>query len=134
MLIDFEKAFDSISWKFLYQVLKNFGFGPDFIRWIELFNSNIKATVLQAGFLSEFINIERGCKQGDPIAPYLFIICAQILCTLINKNKAIKGVQVGSEEYKITQFADDTTIILDGSERSLLSALNTKCINVTQTY
>ena len=125
MLIDFEKAFDSISWKFLYQVLKNFGFGPDFIKWIELFNSNIKATVLQAGFLSEFINIERGCKQGDPIAPYLFIICAQILCTLINKNKAIKGVQVGSEEYKITQFADDTTIILDGSERSLLSALNT---------
>ena len=125
MLIDFEKAFDSISWKFLYQVLKNFGFGPDFIRWIELFNSNIKATVLQAGFLSEFINIERGCKQGDPIAPYLFIICAQILCTLINKNKAIKGVQVGSEEYKITQFADDTTIILDGSERFLLSALNT---------
>ena len=59
MLIDFEKAFDSISWKFLYRVLKYFGFGPDFIKWIVLFNSNIKATVLQAGFLSEFINIER---------------------------------------------------------------------------
>ena len=125
MLLDFEKAFDLISWKFLYQVLKYFGFGPGFIKWIVLFNSNIKATVLQAGFLSEFINIERGCKQGDPIAPYLFISCAQILCNLINKIKDIKGVQIGSEEYKITQFADDTTIILDGSERSLLSALNT---------
>ena len=116
MPIEFEKAFDSISWTVLYRVLKFFGFGPDFIQWIKLFNSNIKATILQAGFLSEFINIERGCKQGDPIAPYLFIICAQILCSLIYKNKDIKGVQVGPEEYKITQFADDT-VILDGTER-----------------
>ena len=57
--------------------------------------------------------------------PYLFIICAQILCSLIYENKDIKGVLVGSEEYKITQVGDDTTIILDGSERSLLSAFNT---------
>ena len=125
MFIDFEKAFDSISWKFLYEVLNGLGFGPDFIKWIKLFNSNINAAVLQSGFLSEFINIERGCKQGDSVAPYLFIICAQILFVLIHNNSNIKGVKVGSEEYKITQFADDTTIILDGSERSLLSALNT---------
>ena len=45
-LIDFEKACNSISWKFLYRVLKFFGFGPDFIKWIKLFNSNIKATIL----------------------------------------------------------------------------------------
>ena len=75
MLIDFEKAFDSISWNFLYRVLKYFGFGPDFIKWIELFKSNIEATILEAGFLSECINMERGCKQGDSIAPYLFLIC-----------------------------------------------------------
>ena len=124
-LIDFKKAFDSISWKFLYEVLNRLGFGPYFIKWIKLFNSNIKAIVLQSGFLSVFINIERGCKQGDPIAQYLFIICAQILFVLIHNNSNIKGVKVGSEEYKITQFADDTTIILDGSARSLLSALNT---------
>ena len=47
------------------------------------------------------------------------------LCILIYKNKGIKGVQVGSEEYKIIQFGDDTTLILDGSERSVLTALNT---------
>ena len=90
-----------------------------------MFNSNIKATILQAGFLSKFFNIKRGCKQGDPIAPYLFIICAQILFVLINDNSDIKGIKVGTDIYKITQFADDTTLILDGSEGSLLSALNT---------
>ena len=125
MLIDFGKAFDSISWDFLYEVLTRFDFSPDFIQWIKVFSSNIKATVRQAGLLPEFINIKRGCKQGDPIAPYLFIICAQILFILINDNSDIKGVKVGTEVYKITQFADDTTLILDGSERSLLSALNT---------
>ena len=109
MLIDFEKAFDSISWDFLYKVLTQFGFVPDFIQWIKVFNSNIKATVLQAGFLSEFININRGCKQGDPIAPYLVIIYTQILFILINDNSNIKGVKVGTDVYKITQFADDTT-------------------------
>ena len=122
MLIDFKKAFDSISWKFLYEVLSRLGVGQDFIKWIKPFNSNIKATVLQAGFLSEFINIEIGCKQGDLIAPYLFIICAQIIFILICNNSNIKDVKVGSEEYKITQFADNATIILDGSERFFVSS------------
>ena len=51
MLIDFEKAFDSIFWKFLYKTLQMFGFSEDFIRWGKLFNTNIKAYILQCGFL-----------------------------------------------------------------------------------
>ena len=124
MLIDFEKAFDSVSWQFLYKVLQHFGFGSSFIDWIKLFNSNIKGTILQAGILSDFIDIERGCKQGDPIAPYLFILCAQILLIMVTNNDNIKGIQVGKKNYKITQYADDTTLIMDGSERSLKTALN----------
>ena len=38
MLIDFEKALDSVSWEFLYKVLKSFGFDEKFIDWITLFN------------------------------------------------------------------------------------------------
>ena len=72
MLIDYEKAFYSVSWNFLYKVLDNFGFNKNFINWIKLFNKNINAHVLQCGMLSEAIPIERGCRQGDPIAPYLF--------------------------------------------------------------
>ena len=103
ILIDFEKAFDSISWD-LYHVLEHFGFGPSFINWIKLFNSNIKGTVLQVGFLSEFINIQRGCKQGDPIAPYLFILCAQIILKMMKNNNNINGIHVGAEEYKISKL------------------------------
>ena len=125
MLIDFEKDFDSISWKFMYSTLEFLGFGKNFIHWIQLLNRNFTASILQVGVQSDFFKIERGCKQGDPIAPYLFIICTQILNYLINKNPDIKGINIGSKEFRLTQFADDTTLILDGSQCSLQVALNT---------
>ena len=55
MLIDFEKAFDALSWTFLYRVLNSFGYSKDFIKWIKLFNTNITAYVLQCGYLSHKI-------------------------------------------------------------------------------
>ena len=75
--------------------------------------------MLQCGILSEAIPIERGCRQGDPIAPYLFLLVAEILNLLIEKNQNIKGIKVGEYVLKITQFADDTIILLDGSSSSL---------------
>ena len=125
MLIDFEKAFDSISWKFLYKVLETFNFGHNLIRWVKILNTDIQASILQCGFFSERFQIKRGCRQGDPIAPSLFILCAEILSLLIKHNKDIKGLKLGNLEIKITQFADDTTLILDGSLKSLQAALNT---------
>ena len=50
MLIDFEKAFDSVFWKFLYSVLEFLGFGSGFIKWIKMFNNNITASIIQCGF------------------------------------------------------------------------------------
>jgi hypothetical protein len=54
VLIDFEKAFDSISscsWSFIYKVSKYFGFGEYIIDWVKILNTNFKATVLQSGYL-----------------------------------------------------------------------------------
>ena len=125
MLIDFEKTFDSISWKFMYKVLDIFGFPESYIKWIKLLNTSIIGAVVQAGVKSEFLKIERGCKQGDPIAPYLFILCGQILSYMIKNNNNIKGIHIGGHEFKITQFADDTTLFLNGTQNCLQAALNT---------
>ena len=73
-LDDFEKARNSMLWDFLIEVLNRQGFGQNFIKWIITFNTNIFTTVLQCGFLSDQISIKMGSRQGDPIAPYLFII------------------------------------------------------------
>ena len=125
MLIDFEKPFYSISWKFVYSVLEFFGFNSNFKNWVKLFNHDIYAYVLQCETLSEKINIERGCRQGDPISPYLFLLAAKILCLLIKKIKNIVGIKIKNTEFKLTQFADDTTLFLDGTKSSLQAALNT---------
>ena len=124
MLIDFEKAFDSLSWTFLYKTLSFFNFGQNFIHWIKTLNKNVTASVLQCGHFSNPFPIGRGCRQGDPIAPQLFILSAQILTLMINANENIKGIIIDGAEFKLTQFADDTTLILDGTIDSLRASLN----------
>ena len=59
------------------------------------------------------------CRQGDPISVYIFILCAEILNIKLKNNKNIKGIHINSKEYIISQFADDTTLFLDGSDKSL---------------
>ena len=76
MLDDFQKAFDSVSWSFLNGILKMFKFGNEFCKWINIFNTDIEVFVLQSEFLSKPIRIERGCRQSDLKAAYLFLICA----------------------------------------------------------
>ena len=70
--------------------------------------------VNQGGILSSFFNTERGCKQEDPISPYIFILCAEILALKIKQNEKIKGIKINNNDFILTQYADDTTVILDG--------------------
>ena len=70
-------------------------------------------------FFSEFFSIGRGCRQGDPISSYLFNLCVEILGILFRNNPHITGIHIDRKEYKISQYADDTCIYLDGSTKSL---------------
>ena len=119
VLIDFEKAFDTISWNFMQKTLKHFNFGQSICKWIKTFYNNITASVMQSGFLSNFFPVFKGCRQGDPLSPYLFILCAEILALLIRSNKDIQGIHLNGKENKLSQFADDTSLTLDGSEKAL---------------
>ena len=122
--IDFEKAFDTVSWKFIMKVLDYFNFGNSIKSWVGLFQKGSETCILQNGFMSNFFSLRRGCRQGDPISPYLFILCAEILGKMVRKNKEIKGISINGKEYKLSQYADDTQLILDGTEKSLKAALN----------
>ena len=124
MAINFEKAFDSTSWQFLYHALLPFGFDDALIDWIKMFNRSITARVQQCGFLSEPITIERCCRQGDPIASYLVLIAAEGLSIIIKMTPEIVGIKIDKTEFKMVQYVDDTTIILDGSRDSLQATLN----------
>ena len=84
---------------------------------------NIESCILNNGWASNYFIPERGVRQGCPLSPYIFILCAEILANKIRENEDIKGITVCGHEIKISQYADDTTMILDGSKRSFISAL-----------
>ena len=121
--IDFQQAFDSISWKFASKTLDYFNFESSFKNWIKLFQNGTVSCILQNGFLSEYFYLQRGCRQGDPISPYIFILCAEVLSNMIRKEKSIKGMNINNTLYNLSQYADDTQIFLDSSEASLRATL-----------
>ena len=79
LLIDFKKAFDSLSHNFLIECLKKFGFGENIRTWIEILIKNFKININNGGNLSDYITLFKGCKQGDPISSALFIIAIEKL-------------------------------------------------------
>ena len=124
LFVDFEKAFDTLEWSFIVKTLHYYNFGPSFISWVKTFYSNASSTIQNNGWSSEFFPLSRGVRQGCPLSPYLFILCAEVLGSAIRKEQSIQGINVLGVECKISQYADDTTLILDGSKSSLQKALN----------
>jgi hypothetical protein len=116
LFIDFEKAFDTISWSFLSKTLKFFNFGAIFQQWIKLMYNNISSCILNNGHSTSFFQIKRGVRQGCPLSALLFILVAEILALNIRNNNEIVGLTFKQREIKITQLADDTTLILKDKE------------------
>ena len=125
LFIDFEKAFDSLEWPFIHDTLRSYGFGASLINWVKTLYSHSESCILNNGWASNFFEIQRGVRQGCPLSPYLFMLSAEVLATAIRKNTSIKGISVNDVEIKLSQYADDTTLILDGSAESLRSSLAT---------
>ncbi len=110
--LDFEKAFDSLEWSFIFKTLKVLNFGPSIIHWTEVIYKDISVCVTNNGFSSEFFKLHRGIRQGCPLSAYLFILSVEILAQNIKDNKNIKGITIGQHECKIAQMADDTTVFI----------------------
>ena len=123
LMIDFEKAFDSVSWEFIEKALLFFNFPNSIISWFKILYKKANTCVSFNGQYSSWFEIRRGCRQGDPISPYLYLICAEILSLMIRNNKKIKGITLRDKDVLLSLFADDTTLFLDGSEESFTESI-----------
>ncbi len=115
-------SFDSISKDLLIEVFKIFGFGDNFIRWLEILNNKTMSCINYSGWLSSWFPLERGIRQGCPLSPMCFVLTCELLSNKIRQSNQVKGVKVpthlGFGEVKLTQFADDATLFLS-DEHSL---------------
>jgi hypothetical protein len=128
--IDFEKAFDSISWDFHFRVMHFMGFSETWIKWISGCLSSASSSILINGSPTSEFKIQRGLRQGDPLSPFLFIIAMEGLHVAMEDAMAAglyKGFNINSLNLSHLFFADDALFIGDWSRtniKSLVSILN----------
>ena len=120
MKIDISKAYDRVSWAFLQDVMAEMGFATDWIERIMLCVSIVSYTVLINGEEVGPIIPRRGLRQGDPLSPYLFILCAEGLSSLITATEChgeVHGCRVcrGGPSISHLLFADDNFLFFKAS-------------------
>jgi hypothetical protein len=108
--IDYEKAFDTVKWPFLYKCLQSMNFGNTFIQYIKTLYSDIGTFIANCGMLSEEFKPTRGIRQGCPISANLFVLLVETMANAIRQNARITGIRIGQKECKISQFAIDTCL------------------------
>ncbi|RZB71032.1 LINE-1 retrotransposable element ORF2 protein [Glycine soja] len=123
--VDFEKAYDSVSWSFLTYMLNKMGFDKRWIGWIQACVFSSSMSVLVNGSPTDEFTAHKGLRQGDPLSPFLFLIVAQGLSGLVQKASQVgnfDGYQVADGlNLSLLQFADDTILLGKGSWKNLWS-------------
>jgi len=115
--VDFEKAFDSVDWGYLIDVMSKMGFPLLWRKWIKECIGTTTASVLVNGSPTDEFSLKTGLRQGDPLSPFLFLLAAEgfnILVESLLANNIFTGYQVGSSGSTVVshlQFADDTLIL-----------------------
>ena len=122
--VDFEKAYDSVRWEFLYDMLQKMGFHSKWISWIRGCLESASISVLVNGSPTEEFKPKRGLRQGDPLAPFLFLVVAEGLAGLVRqamKANILSGLKIGRKkvEISILQFADDTLFLCEGTHSTM---------------
>lgn len=121
--VDFERAYDSVNWNFLKYMLNRMGFCSIWIGWImECVCSKSISVLVNSSPTKEFV-AGKGLKQGDPLAPFLFLIIAEGLTGLVTKAVDVnlfKGYVINNSiSFPILQFADDTILMCEGNRYNL---------------
>lgn len=123
---DMSKAYDRLEWRFIQEVMQKLGFHPTWITWIMQCITSVSYTFIINGASRDFVKPERGIRQGDPLSPYLFILCSEVLsgmCRSAQRRGKIKGVKIASKYPSINHllFADDTMVFCKANKTTALA-------------
>jgi len=88
--IDISKAFESVQWPFLINVLTVLWFPRDFIHWINLCITTASFSVQVNGEQAGYFQSSRGLRQGCALSPYLFVIFMDVLSKMLDRAAAAR--------------------------------------------
>ena len=80
-----KKAYDRVEWAFLFEALKQLGFHKKWINWIKECITTVSCSVIINDEVYGFFKPTREIRQVDPLSPYLFLICMQVLTRVLRK-------------------------------------------------
>ena len=122
--LDISKAYDRVEWPFLHRVMSKLGFPEKWISRVIECVTTPSFSILINGKPYGNISPSRGLRQGDPLSPYLFLLCAEGFTSLLTRAEmegCITGVSICRRAPTISNllFADDSLLFCQTAHREV---------------
>jgi hypothetical protein len=101
--LDMSKAYDRVEWQFLEEIIKRLGFAEHWISLLMKCVRSVTYSVLVNGNPIGCISPSKGFRQGDSLSPYLFLLCAKGLCSMLSRAEGdgrITGIPISHRGTK----------------------------------
>lgn len=121
--VDFAKAFDTVSWEFMAEVMRHQGLPTAWILWVQNTVLTGSSQIMINGLLGKKIKLKRGVRQGDPLSPLLFILAIDFLARYVEKLTDIHALRMPFQEMTPCLLYVDDALFFVKPEIQQLQAL-----------
>ena len=115
--IDQVKAFDRINHMLIFKILEKYNFGPTILGFVRTIYHKMRSCLVLNGFITAPFSVSRSVRQGDGLSMILFVLVGELLSQMLRNNMEIAPICLpNSKPKKLTQYADDVTILTDNKK------------------